>query len=188
MWELDHKAGWAPKSLCFWTVVLEKTLESLLDCREIQPVNPKGNQPWIFTGRTDAEAETPILWPPYVKNWLIWKDPDAGKDLRAGEGVMWPDATICRRCRPWSLPLPAQDPGLMRAQLMQCCWRPHGGSRAKHIQGPTVLLTGLPPTRSQEWPEGTLHRPAPTSPRLRSSALGPPDPSPRLPSPRSPWP
>ena len=64
---------------CFWTVVLEKTLESPLDCKEIQPVNPKGNQSWIFSGRTDAEAEAPILWPPDVKNWLIWKDPDAGK-------------------------------------------------------------------------------------------------------------
>ena len=77
-WELDHKETWAPKNWCFWTVVLEKTLESLLDCKEIQPVNPKGNQSWIFIGRIDAEA--PILWPPDVKNWLIWKDPDAGKD------------------------------------------------------------------------------------------------------------
>ena len=79
MWELDYKEFWAPKSWCFWTVVLEKTLESLLDCKEIQLVHPKRNQSWIFTGRTDAEAETPILWPPDVKNWLIWKDPDAGK-------------------------------------------------------------------------------------------------------------
>ena len=78
MWELDHKESWAPKNWCFWTVVLEKTLESPLDCKEIQPVNPKGDQSWIFTGRTDAE--TPILWPPDVKNWLIGKDPDAGKD------------------------------------------------------------------------------------------------------------
>ena len=70
---------------CFWTVVWEKTLESLLDCKEIQPVHPKGNQSWIFIGRTDAEAETPILWPPYVKNWLIWKYPDAGQDWRQEE-------------------------------------------------------------------------------------------------------
>ena len=69
-----------PKNWCFWTVVLEKTLESPWDCKEIHPVNPKGSQSWTFTGRTDAEAETPILWPPDVKNWLIWKDPDAGKD------------------------------------------------------------------------------------------------------------
>ena len=79
MWELDHKESWAPKNWCFWTVVLEKTLESPLDCKEAQPVNPKGNQSWIFIGRTDVEAETPILWPPDAKNWLIWKDPEAGK-------------------------------------------------------------------------------------------------------------
>ena len=79
MWELDHKESWVPKNWCFWTVVLEKTLESPLDCKEIQPVHPKGDQSWVFIGRTDAEAETPILWPPDVKNWLIGKDPDAGK-------------------------------------------------------------------------------------------------------------
>ena len=80
MWELYYKESRAQKNWCFWTVVLEKTFESLLDCKEIQPVHPKGNQSWIFIGRTDAEAETPILWLPNVKNWLIWKDPDAGKD------------------------------------------------------------------------------------------------------------
>ena len=79
MWELDHKEGWTWKNWCFWTLVLEKTLESPLDCIEIQPVYPKWNQSWIFIGRTDAEAETPILWPPNVKSLLIWKDPDAGK-------------------------------------------------------------------------------------------------------------
>ena len=82
IWELNYKEIWAPKNWCFWTVVLEKTLESLLDCKEIQPVHPKGNQSWIFIGRTNAEAETPILCPPDAKNWLIWKDPDAGKDWR----------------------------------------------------------------------------------------------------------
>ena len=82
MWELDYKESWVPKNWCFWTVVLEKTLESPLDCKEIQPVHPKRNQSWIFIGRTDVEAETPILWPPVTKNWLIWKDPDAGKDWR----------------------------------------------------------------------------------------------------------
>ena len=82
MWELDCEESWALKNWCFWTVVLEKTLESPLDCKEIQPVHPKGNQSWIFTGRTDAEAETPILWPPDVKNWLIWKGPDSGKNWR----------------------------------------------------------------------------------------------------------
>ena len=80
MWELDHKEGWEPKNWYFWTVVLEKTLESPLGCREIKPVNPKGNQSWIFSGRTDAEAETPILCLPDAKRWLIRKNPDAGKD------------------------------------------------------------------------------------------------------------
>ena len=82
--ELDHKEGWAPKNW-FRIMVLEKTLESPLDCKEIKSVNPKGNQPWIFTERTDAEAEVPILWPPDVKNWLTGKDPDAGKDWRQEE-------------------------------------------------------------------------------------------------------
>ena len=80
MWELDYKESWVLKNWCFWTVVLEKTLESPLDCKEIQPVHPKGDQSWVFIGRTNVEAETPILWPPDVKSWLIWKDPDAGKD------------------------------------------------------------------------------------------------------------
>ena len=80
MWEWDHKEGWAPKNRCFQTVVLEKTLESPLNCKEIKPVSPKGNQLWMFIGRTGAEAETPILWPSHVKSWLIGKDSDAGKD------------------------------------------------------------------------------------------------------------
>ena len=80
MWKLDHKEDCVPKNWGFWIVVLEKTLESPLDSKEIKPVNPKGNQPWIFIGRTDAEAETPVLWPPDVKNQLIEKDPEAGKD------------------------------------------------------------------------------------------------------------
>ena len=80
MWELDHKEGWTLKNCCFWTVVLEKTLESPLDSKEIKLVNPKGNHPWIFTGNTDAEAESPILWPPDGKSWIIGKDPDAGED------------------------------------------------------------------------------------------------------------
>ena len=85
MWELDHKKGWAPKNWCFWTVVLEKTPESSLDCKEVKVVNPKGNQPWIFIGRTDAEAEAPILWPSDAKSRLTGKDPDAGKDWRQEE-------------------------------------------------------------------------------------------------------
>ena len=86
MWELDYKESWA-QNWCFWTVVLEKTLESPLDCKEIQPVHSKGNQSWIFTGRTDAEAQSPILWPPDAKNWLIRKDPDAEKDWRREKGT-----------------------------------------------------------------------------------------------------
>jgi len=87
MWEVDHKESWVPKNWCFWTVVLEKTLASPSDCKEIKPVNTKGNQFWIFSGRTDAdaEAEAPILWPPDVKNWLIGKEPDSGQDWRQEE-------------------------------------------------------------------------------------------------------
>ena len=84
MWELDCKESWVLKNWCFWTVVLKKPLESPLDCKEIQPVHPKGTQSWIIIGRTDVEAGTPILWPPDAKSWLIGKDPDAGKRLRAG--------------------------------------------------------------------------------------------------------
>ena len=80
MWELDCEEGWAPKNWCFWSVVLEKTLESPLDCKEIQPVHSEGDQSWVFIGRTDAKAETPILWPLHMKSWLIGKDPDAGRD------------------------------------------------------------------------------------------------------------
>ena len=87
MWELDYKEIWTLKNWCFWTVVLDKTLESPLDYKEIQPVHPKGNQTWIFIGRTDAEAETPILWPPDAKNWLTGKDSNAGKDWREEKGT-----------------------------------------------------------------------------------------------------
>ena len=91
MREFDHKEDWMWKNRCFQIVVLEKTLKSPLDCKEIKSVNPKGNQPWIFIGRTDAEAEVPILWPPDSKNWLIWKDPNAGKDWRQEEKGMTED-------------------------------------------------------------------------------------------------
>ena len=93
-WELDYKESWASTNWCFWTVLLEKTLESPLDCKEIQSVHPKGNQSCIFIGRTDVEAETPILWPPDVKNWLIWKDSDAGKDWRREEKGMTEDEMV----------------------------------------------------------------------------------------------
>ena len=94
MWELDYKESWAPKNWCFWTVVLEKTLMSPLDYKEIPPVHPKGDQSWMFIGRTDAEAETPILWPPHANNWLIRKDPDAGKDWRQEEKGMTEDEMV----------------------------------------------------------------------------------------------
>ena len=94
MWELHSKESWAPKNWCFWAMVLEKTLESPLDCKENQPVHPIGNQSWIFIGRTDAEAETPVLWPPDAKNWLIGKDPDAGKDWRQEAKGMTEDEMI----------------------------------------------------------------------------------------------
>ena len=94
MWELDYKESWAPKNWCFWTVVLEKTLESSLDSKDIQPVSPTGNQSWIFIVRTDAEAETPILWLPDAKNLLIWKDPAAGKDQRWEEKGVTEDEMV----------------------------------------------------------------------------------------------
>ena len=94
MWELDYKESWVLKNWCFWTVVLEKTLESPLDSKEIQPVNPTGNQSWIFLGRTDVEVETPILWPPDTKNRLIGKDPDARKDWRCVEKGMTEDEMV----------------------------------------------------------------------------------------------
>ena len=91
MWELDYKESWAPKNWCFWTVVLKKTLENPLDCKDIQPANPKRNQSWIFIARTDSEAETLILWLPDEKSWLIGEDPDAGKDWRQEEKGMTED-------------------------------------------------------------------------------------------------
>ena len=94
IWELDCKESWALKNWCFWTVVLKKTLESPLDCKEIQPVNPKGKPSWIFIGRTDVEAEIPILLPSHVKKWLIWKDPDVGKDWGQEEKGMTEDEMV----------------------------------------------------------------------------------------------
>ena len=103
MWELDYKESWALKNCCFWTVVLEKTLKSPLDCKEIQPAHPKGNQSWIFIGRTDTEVETPILWPPDAKNWLIWKDPDLGKieGRRRGDDRGWDDWIVSQTQQTW---------------------------------------------------------------------------------------
>ena len=94
IWELDYKESWALKNWYFWTVVLEKTLESPLNCTEIQPVHPKGDQSWVFIGRTDVEGETPILWPPDAKDWLIGKDPDVGQDWRQEEKGMTEDEMV----------------------------------------------------------------------------------------------
>ena len=94
VWELDYKESWALKNWCFWTVVLEKTPECPLDCKEIQPVHPKGDQSWVFIGRTDVDAETPVLWPPDEKSWLIWEDPDAGKDWGQEKKGMTEDEMI----------------------------------------------------------------------------------------------
>ena len=99
MWELDYKESWVLKNLCFWTVAFEKTLESALDCKETQPVNPKGNKSWVFIGRTDAKAEAPILWPPDAKNRLVGKDPDAGKDWGQEEKGITEDKIVGRHHR-----------------------------------------------------------------------------------------
>ena len=96
MWELDHKESWVSKNWCFWTMVLEKSFESPLNCKEIQPVHPKGNQFWIFIGKTHVEAEAPIIWPPDAKNWLTWKAPDAGKDWRQAEEGTTEDEMVGR--------------------------------------------------------------------------------------------
>ena len=123
MWELDCEESWAPKNWCSWTVVLEKTLESPLDCKEIQPIHPKGNQSWIFTGRT--EAETPVLWPPDVKNWLIGKDSDAEKDWRQEE-----KGTTEEEMVGWHHQLDGhefeQAPGIGDGQGSLVCYNPWG--------------------------------------------------------------
>ena len=125
MWELDYKEGWVPKNWCFWTVVLKKTLESPLDCKEITPVNPKWNQSWIFIGKTDAEAEAPILWLPDVKSQLTRKDPDAGKDWGQEEKGMTEDEIVG-----WHHPLNGhefeQTPGDCEGQGSLACSSPWG--------------------------------------------------------------
>ena len=135
MWELDCKKNLATKNWCFWTVVLGKTFESPLDCREIQPVNPKGYQSWIFIGRTDAEAETPILWPSDVKNWLIGKDPVAGKDWGQEEKGTAEDEMLG-----WHLWLDGhefeQALGVGGGQGSLACWSPWGHKESDTTEWP----------------------------------------------------
>ena len=125
MWELDHKESLAPKNWCFWTMVLEKTLQSPLDCKEIKPVHPKGNQSWIFIGKTDTEAETPVLWPPNVKNWRTGKDPDVGKDWKQEEKGPKEDEMVG-----WHHQLDGQEfeqvPGIVDGQGSLVCYSPWG--------------------------------------------------------------
>ena len=125
MWELDHKEGWAPKNRCFRTVVLEKTPKHPLDFKEIKLVNPKGNQPWIFIGRTDIEVKASVLWPPDVKSWLTGKDPDAGKDRRQKEKRVAEDELIG-----WHHWLNGHEfkqiPGDSGGQRRLACWSPWG--------------------------------------------------------------
>ena len=125
MWALDCKESWVLKNWCFLTVVLEKTLESLLDSKKIQPVHPKGNQSWIFIGKTDAEAETPIVWPPDMKNWLIGKDPDAGKDWRQEEKGMTENEMVgwCHQLNGHEF---EQAPGVDDGQGSLACCSPWG--------------------------------------------------------------
>ena len=129
MWEMDHKEGWAPKNWCFWIVVLEKTLESPLDCMEIKPVNPKGDQPWIFNGKTDAKAEAPIFWPLDTKNRLTGKDPDAGEDWGQEEKEMTEDEVVG-----WHRRLNGhesqQAPGNGEGQGSLTCYSP-GGAKSQ---------------------------------------------------------
>ena len=125
MWELDYEESWALKNWCLWTVVLKKTLESPLDYKEIQPVHPKGNQSWIFIGRTDAEAETPIIWPPDAKNWPIRKDPDPGKAWRQEEKGMTEDEMVGWHHRPDRHEF-EQAPGVGDGQGSLVCCNPWG--------------------------------------------------------------
>ena len=146
MLELDHKENWVSKNLCFWTVVLEKAPESLLDCK-IKPVNPKGDQSWIFIGRTDAEAEATIFWPPDVKNWLIWKDPDAGKDWSQEEKETTEDEMVG-----WHHQLNGHEfekaPRVGNGQGGLACWSPWGCAA---VRGVTESWTRLSNWTELDW-------------------------------------
>ena len=154
MWELNHQEGWSPKNWCFWTVVLEKTFESPLDCKEIKPVTPKGNQPWIFLGRTDAETETPIFWPPDVKSQLIGKDPNAGnywRQKKKGRGREWNGSIASlTRCtwiwtnsrRQWRTGKPGKLPayGITKSQTWFSNWATTTNDRPRYM---SKVQTGL---------------------------------------------
>ena len=134
MWKLDYKEIRAPKNWCFWTVVLEKTLEIPLDCKKIQPVHPKADQSWMFIGRTDIEAETLILWPPDAKSWLIWKDTDAGKDWWQEEKEMTEDEMVG-----WHQRLDGHGfgwtPGVGNGQGGLACWDSWGRKESDTTEG-----------------------------------------------------
>ena len=167
------KKSWALKNWCFWNVILEKTLESSLDCKEIKPVNPKGNQSWVFIGRTDAEAETPILWPPDVKNWLFGKDPDAGKDWRQEEKGTTKDEMVG-----WYHRLDGhefkQAPGADDGQGSLACCSPwaHEESNMTEWLNWTEHTHLSSPTRGRKnlWPLQWKHRVLTTGPRRKSKS------------------
>ena len=145
MWELDYKESWAPKTWCLWTVVLEKTLEISLDCKEIQPVHPKGNQSCTFIRRTDAEAEAPVIWPPDVKSWLIWKDSDAGQDWGQEKGTT-EDEMI-----EWPHRLNGDESGWFLGLVMHReVWRAavHGVSKSRTRWATDLNWTSTPPVTS----------------------------------------
>ena len=138
MWELHYKESWVPNNWCFWTVVLEKTLESPLDCKEIHPVHPEGGKSWVFIRRTDVEFENPVLWLPDVKNWILWKDPDAGNDWGQEEKGTKEDETVG-----WHHWLNGQGFGLIRELLMDReAWRGaiHGVVKCRTQQSDWIEL------------------------------------------------
>ena len=139
MWELDYKESWVLKNWCFWIVMLEKTLESPLDCKEIKPVNPNGNQPWIFIGRTDADAEAPILWPPDAKSWPLGKDPVAGKDWRQEEKGMTEDEMV-----EWHHQLDGVTSGAADGQGSLVSYSPWGSQRVRHDWATELNWTHAP--------------------------------------------
>ena len=152
MWELDCKESWAPKNWCFWTVVLRR-FESPLDCKEIQTVHPKWNQSWVFIGKTDVEAETPILWPPDARNWLIWKDPDVGKDWRQEEKGTAEDQMVR-----WHHRLNEHEfewtPGVGDGQgVLACCssWGHRESNMTERLNWTELMLVKIEGERRRGW-------------------------------------